>query len=353
MQKNSHQQEIAIILSLLFLYIFDFIGLLSLYLFFHISYLQIFTFIHIFTFHKMRVLAFRFLILVLSLVFCLNILHAQTQRDSLHHLIDSSLGSKRVDIYNQLAKLSLGEKDSVLYYFKKAQQLSKEISYPKGHADAYFHNGIMNQIIGNYLESNKLFHQALDIYTKIEDASSISKCLNNIGRNYLKKNDLVKALIVYKQVAEYNDSIQIANSYTNIGETMIYGGSFPKALDYFYRSNSICKTYNHQSGIANNYLGIAIVYSYQNDLVKSIEYFTKAKEIFGSMNDEFGVANCTNNIGVALQRLGKTDEAIKAYKESLIISKSLNLKASNIRTNINLGEAYWELGDFSQSKGKL
>ena len=84
-------------------------------------------------------------------------------------------------------------------FSQKGLGISERIEYKKGIADAYNLMGIAEQEKGNFTNSLTYFFKAKDLYIELKDSIGIANTLNNSGNSYDHPDDLEKGIDLYLQ----------------------------------------------------------------------------------------------------------------------------------------------------------
>lgn len=289
-------------------------------------------------------------ILFVSLPFFSFSNHIETKNKNLQTELDKAHGTKWVDLINNIAQLNKGNYDSVFYYTEIAINKSRELEYDQGIADAFFERGKILHLIGKNEKAYICYEKALEIYIKLKNYQNSSRCLNSIGLNYMVISDYDAALNAFKTVLLYADSIEIANSYLNIGTLLENAGNDQKALEYCRESIKIFEKYKSESGIAGNHLVIARILSHQKEYTRALEYVNNAKEIFININDKSNYANSINELALIYTKIDKKEKAINAYKEALGLLKDANSKEGIASVSFNLSLEYLHSGNLLKAK---
>ncbi len=270
--------------------------------------------------------------------------------DSLYNSISVTSGEEKVDSYNQMALFYSGIMDSVIHYSELAIEESNELNYEMGIANAYYIKGTSLNTVGNIEESQKWLNAALKIFFKIGDNSIISKCINSIGLNYVATSDYDSAFITFNKVLLYADSLEIAQSYLNVGTLLENTGNDQKALEYCRKSIEIFERYNDESGLARNYLIISRVLSHQNEYIRALDYINKAIGILKTKGDKSAYANSLNELALLYSNTNEPQKAISSYKEALRLNEELNYKDGIAAVNFNLCLSYLHASDLINAK---
>ncbi len=192
--------------------------------------------------------------------------------------------------------------DSALKYAELALDLSQQIAYAKGKADAYYLKSMIFWLKSDYPSSLKM------------NSISIAIC------------DSIK------------DSLKLGRAYYHQGSLNMDLGKYDSANFYYHKSLAIFKLYDKPIGLYSNYDGIAIVFREKSEYDSAMYYFLKAAKICEANNDESNLATIFNNLGWICKTLGQFDDAIRYVNKSLEINRRNNFRYNYALDIQSLGE---------------
>ena len=179
----------------------------------------------------------------------------------------------------------------------------------------------INDIIGNLLESEDQYEEAIEKYT-----------------------------IAYDIYSDLEDKQGIADLCFELADVYKKKGFYERSMDKCLEGMSLYETLNDTSGLADIYNCMGSLYKYQDDFSRSIEYYSKSLELSLAINDLDGVALSYNNIGVVHRNDKKDDLALDYYSRALEIRKRMGSTEKNQGTILNnMGNIYLDKGDYSRA----
>jgi len=177
-------------------------------------------------------------------MFLILILNAQNKKyiDSLViKLNDETNDTAKANWLNKIASdLYYVNHDQILEYGQKALELSEDLNYNKGIAEAYNNLGIYYRSKGLYDVAIDYFFKSLEIMENINNPNGIGRCYNLIGIVYYYMGNYRLSMDYYNKAIAINieqkDRKWIAGNYNNLG--MIYEkiGEYSLALEYYFKS---------------------------------------------------------------------------------------------------------------------
>lgn len=264
----------------------------------------------------------------------------QAKVDSLLQRLNTKIKEEeKVDIYTALAKEYSGP-DSLktLQFANKAINLSKEIEYYTGTADAYSQIGWTNMLRGHYTKATDAYQKALKISKKTKYKKGESAAYNGLGAIEFQQGKYTNAIdhfITSMQISEeIKDLAAVASRCNNIGAIYFRQGANKKAIEYHLKSLNAQQNLNNKRGIAHSYHNIGLVYYDQGNYSKSLENNLKALAIREELNEQHTLGQSYTNIGLIYDSQKKYPEAIEYYSKALNIARQTGIKSS---IAINLG----------------
>ena len=146
---------------------------------------------------------------------------------------------------------------------------------------------------------------------------------------------------------EFNQKLEEAKAYLNIGTAYIIFGDYEKSLDHFVWAKSILEDLDVDEyskiqldkGIARTYGSMGVVFSEQSNYTKALEYYLKSSKIYENLNDDTQSAKIYNNIGVAYRSQQQAEKALTYFIKSLNLQEHLNSPNIGI-TQTNIANIY-------------
>ena len=194
--------------------------------------------------------------------------------------------------------------------------------------------------------------------TKVKEATSKAKILNQIAEEYLETNP-DKMLFYANQSLEFalesKDSKNISLSYQNIGNANIMLGNYQDALESFHTATnylekllSTNKTQIIKEGLARAYGSIGVVFSEQSNYSKALTYYRKAIKLYEEIKNNKNTGRLYNNIGIVYLSQAKEDKALIYFMKCLHFQKKLNDPTMGI-TITNIGNIYNHKKQFNKA----
>ncbi|NBP71050.1 MAG: tetratricopeptide repeat protein, partial [Cytophagia bacterium] len=142
------------------------------------------------------------------------------------------------------------------------------------------------------------------------------------------------------------DSIELLNtisrSLTFVNQT--------KSLEAANRALKLSLDTDNAVGMAYAYRNLSSLHSYNESYSISMEYIQRALDIFEGLADSAGIANCYISLGHTYRRLHNLEEEVRYHRMSFQIFKRINDQERIGVTAHNLGESYFNAGDYRNGR---
>ncbi|MEO7978129.1 tetratricopeptide repeat protein [Flavobacterium sp.] len=254
------------------------------------------------------------------------------------------------------ASIILGDYPTALQYFNKAKsefekallQNSEDKKLKSGLARTYASSGVVYSEQNNYNLSLNNYEKALKLYREINEFSSVSKTLNNIGILYKSQQIYPKALQFLKEAYKIQSDLKQENApitLTNIGVIYFETGHLQTAFNYYEKAKKGFLKYDNKRGLAllNNYVGD--YYIKQNNLILADTFYHKSLNLYEGIKNKFGASLALYNIGLLLQSQKKYREALSLALRSLQYAEQTGAIEQALNTQELLSQLYESLND--------
>jgi tetratricopeptide (TPR) repeat protein len=169
-----------------------------------------------------------------------------------------------------------------------------------------------------------------------------------------------EALYLAKKI---NDKEGESRSLGILANTFLKIGNYTRALEFNIQKLKLEEKRNKPRNLSSVLMNIGIVYVYQDEYRKALEYYWKADSIMNQFNVKDLRYNITLNLGDVFDRLDVSDSALIYFNKSLeLANKSEDYKSPEDYKKSNkpddykigksltgLGHSYRKLGSYPQS----
>jgi len=217
--------------------------------------------------------------------------------------------------------------DSAIYYYKQANQLSRQVNYPAG-IIRYINNytAILN-VQGKFDESLKLHNEALAIIDKNHLEDLRVKTLMNIGVAYQTKGDFkaaadhyLKSMPAFEQTAS-KQSLSIL--YCNLCGLYRTLNQPDKALEFAKKSVAAAEKSNEPYTIGRSYHCMANALQNAGKDKERAKYLSRAYDIGKQIDDIDLQETALINLGDLLSANPSPEASISFFKKALPLADSL------------------------------
>jgi len=340
------------------------------------------------------------LVLIFTLCFASNWVFSQNPKvDSLKNLLNTSNEDEnKVRILNEISgEYKFIDPKIMLQYAEKALQLSNELKFKKGEANANLNLGNYNIITGDYpaalqnfssaqiifeqeLENNSdanndlknglarayasigiVFSEqssyakaltydlkALKIYEAINNLDRSARLYNNIGIVYKALNENDKALEFFTKCLKNQQDSKDENigiTLTNIGNIYLLEKNYSKANINYLKAQEMFVKYPNPRGLGELYNNQGRYFKKTNDVVKALESFEKAIVQFNAIEDKFGISDTYFYMGEIYLEQNDLNKALTYTTKSLELSKELEVKDQIVNCEKRISEIYERLNN--------
>lgn len=305
----------------------------------------------------MRSISILFFIIISVIVKSQNI-------DSLLSVVNNSKNdtSKIRNLHKLADAYKYINSDSSLYYYNYSLNLIEKSFLSNQNPDkdklyllkaiTYRYLGNSYFGMGNYNEALQLYNKSVKTYINVEDKSTVTPCVINMGVIYsiLSKYSHAqlfynKALVLCKITGNTKD---LSQCYVNLGVLYDEQGNYDKALDYYLQSLAINEKLNDKQKISLDLSNVALVFKSQKSYAKSLDYSKRALQLFEELGNKKGMSNSLNNIGNVLLLMNDTSNIFNYYKKALEINKEMGDKYGMSATLTNMGNYYLVMGKYDK-----
>lgn len=280
----------------------------------------------------------RFALLTFSLILFSFITRAQ-EVDSLKQLLIKVEDEERVDVLNKLGwRLRMTNPTESKGLLRESLQLSKQLAYKGGLAQAYNNYGCALSIEGSQPEARIYLDSAITGYKNLRDSLEMAKSMVNYAVSYYYEGRIKEAIGVAEEALPFfeNDLARqnkvksnIAIFYRILGD---YESAIAMQLQVLKYSREVKDSL--MEAIMLNNIG-ALYYHYQL-YDKSLQYYEEALLITSLSNNLADWANALHGKGIAFGSMDFVDSAILYMNRSSEVFDSLDLKTEYYKVMLDL-----------------
>jgi DNA-binding CsgD family transcriptional regulator len=224
-------------------------------------------------------------------------------------------------------------------------------------------------------KTSKTIEESLEKLSKLHDADSLVFISNNLISELKDKMSNEEKGRFYSQLGVYfyqhsmiekaDSNFYIAqNAYVLIGDSSNVShmrmnraamnemmGKFDKAVKIYMEVIDFFKRKNDSLQLANSYSNLGVAYESMEDAAKSIEYHKKALKIRRIIKDTINIGYSLNNIGVVFTEILKnTDSALVYYTKAHDIFKGTKALWESATVSANIGHIYVDYKQYDKAE---
>jgi len=259
--------------------------------------------------------------------------------------------------YKGEAYMTIGERDSAMYYYVRALKKAESLKEPLLLASVY------NVIARFYRENNPerailYYDKAMSIYEELHDEEGIATILNESGVAYEYKNDFDEAIKKYEASLtiqkKRKDEVGIGYSLEFLSGAYLQKGNLAKAEKYIFDALQSRRKTKDSFALAMNYSNIASVYSAMRQWLKSIDYFDTSNQFASCIHYPNLLAYNFKELANIYKQQSDYKKAFEAiehynvYKDSIFtIEKEKNIEELNTRYETEKNKRFIEEQKFA------
>ncbi len=260
----------------------------------------------------------------------------------------------KCNLYYKVSKeLNEFDTEKGLEFGKKGLELSLELNYTKGLANAYEAIGVNFWRMGIYDAALENHFQAISIYEKLKDEEHLSKCYNNLGLIYFARNLLDKAKsFLFKSISiqiKYDNNLDLSKALHNLALIFFEEDSILKSLNYHYLSLKYAKIAKDTQFIGLNYCFIGKCYSNLGHFNYAIFYLNKSLEIFEKLHIVNSIAMAYNQFAYYYLKQNLNKEAIEIALKGYNLGLQIKNSFMQLEAVESIYKAYKGLNDYKNA----
>lgn len=213
--------------------------------------------------------------------------------------------------------------------------------------------GIVYDLMGNYIKSEKLYDDCINYSESINDNELLASSYLSKGDLLFSKGELNEALKYFdlssKLYGDLNNEKGIIESWKKMGNVFYLKSDYSKSLKYYEDAGNIAqdKGYIKESGKISGNIGH--VYKALGNYQKALEFYKKDMKLANESGEKRSIAMTAGNTGLAYLAMGEYTQAIEYLMINLNIAEDIGHKRGYGIASVNLGIVYKELGDYDKA----
>ncbi|HAP64422.1 MAG TPA: hypothetical protein DCR93_34710, partial [Cytophagales bacterium] len=243
--------------------------------------------------------------------------------------------------------------DSTRLFIEATFAEAKALNYIPGQARSLSALGGYLWRIGSLEEAGTVLHRAEPLAIQAKDSLALARTWVDLGTVFLASGEFEQALDQYEQAEQLcitiDETSMLAAVYNNIAET--YGSleDFAAADAYYQKAVLVAQQANDTFMVGFLYINLGDISTEQRLYQAALQYYALGRAVGDDLSSPLLVARAIIGKGKALVGLELPQQAIVALDSGLSYNKEFRYYDGMITGEIALGQAYRQLGQFSEA----
>ena len=241
--------------------------------------------------------------------------------------------------------------DSSKIYAEKGLQLSTELNFTDGIADAKNTLGILYRYSGEFQKAITLYQQIIDLRIQQGNLAKQTAAFANLGSVYYEKGDNANALLYYKKALDNAEKTNYLDDQmfllNNLGNAYKASGLYELSIDAYNKGLALNKKFNDEYQEAVIYGNLATTYDIQNLYEEALRYSMLAYDIFKRINNVRSLSSTVNNITLYTRHLNKYKETEMYLQEMKKLAEELKEDSYYLMYHQSNANYNNDIGNFS------
>ncbi len=252
---------------------------------------------------------------------------------------------EKADLCNAIAyKLSKYRHSEAIKYANTALEISTNLQYPEGIADANCILGLVSIHSGELDKGKTFFDTAKDVSEKCNYEIGLAAAKRGLGVYYQTKGQYDKAMNQFlesKELCEKRSNKRtLANCYHGMGVLYFYDKkTYDSAIDCFEKSLTLREQIGDKDEISFSYYSMGEAYQTMGDIESAQEYFEKAGALCQKIGNKYIEANVYQGKGDLKLKQPKPDyhAALQWYNNSRLLFDAIGEPFQIAEINRSIG----------------
>ena len=198
---------------------------------------------------------------------------------------------------------------------------------PEEQVDVMRKLGGVMQLVGRWVEAEKLFREAMTLAEVVDDRSARAYCIMASGELLRLQGSYAEALEWYERARTEFDKLDdrngVAQAVHYAGNVATQQGELDAARDLYEGALAVRREIHDRAGEANLLNNLGIIAEYQGDYVSASASHQETLAIRRELGDRLSIANSLNNLGNILQAQGDYHAARRHLEEAVALQREI------------------------------
>lgn len=243
--------------------------------------------------------------------------------------------------------------DTSIMYGLKAQDVAKKSGLDEQYAKSFLILAAAYLEAGRLEECKEAATAGLSLSEEIGNKTYQYHAHRNLGTVSRRQAHFDSALYHYmacNKVAEQLNDTLLSASYSSLAAYYSTIKQLDKAEEFNLKALELRKKYNDSVDIANTYNNLGILNREWGNYKQALAYYKLAAEIYLASDNQSDIAYIYNDLGAVYSKMGRTDSGGYYLKKSIAIREEINELIELPYTYNYLGENYEREGDIKQAE---
>jgi CHAT domain-containing protein len=181
-----------------------------------------------------------------------------------------------------------------------------------------------------------------------------AQAINNIGEIYYALGDLKGSLKMFKQALDLwtavNDRRGLALAHLNLGYSYNDIGNLPEASEHYHQSLALWQEIGDRRGEALASTALGGIYSFLGDKQLALNSHMEALALFRLIGNHQGEAAAINGVAQAYEDLNEYQKALENYQLALDLYQMIGNRDFVALNKYYIGRVYFALKDAAQAR---
>ncbi|KAG9042961.1 hypothetical protein FS837_010191 [Tulasnella sp. UAMH 9824] len=241
-----------------------------------------------------------------------------------------------------------------LKYFEKSIEASKLVGDEWGKAKSMKALGYLCYLQSGYVEAERWYMQARNIYSEMEDQIGLAQSIDGLGDVYYSQNEYSKAEESYIQAqslfSQVGSQVGYAQSVKSLGDVYYIRSEYSKAEEMYVQARNINSQIGHQLGFAQATDSLGDLYNARGEYSKAEDSFIQARNIYSQIGEQIGFAQSLRSLGDMYRLRSQYTKAEESYIQARNIYSEVNDKLGFTQCVRGLADVYHMRSKYSEAE---
>lgn len=241
---------------------------------------------------------------------------------------------------------------------KEAVKISRERGALRREGYGHFFKAMNAMAFGQWLEAEKDFFTAIDVFQQVGDSLSVALGYDRVGYAFRNQGLFAESLKYHllglkRREAFEASSLDIGNSYASVGGMYYQLGEYESALLHYRRAFSLREAANDTMSIALSMKGLGRLYRTIAVYDSSQYYLSRSLTLFKKTGSVTHIFDNYKELGLLFRNMGRYEQAEYAFLQGLETAQSLGSKGRVADIYLEMGKLYLAIEEIEKAKKNI